>query len=163
MMKDYRRVMCMVAELHRMGYGRLRLVPGMSASGCDWRGGVTSTDNVLREHGAMAALDDSSVVARYGTGQGDEYFGWIDARDDSPEDLARKFVARFPEIALCGRGGDPAYERWYSEMLDATAPDGTVIAYADWSFPSDRLQALEASVESVPLPPPGEAKGRSDT
>jgi hypothetical protein len=67
-----RRVVLMVRGLHRFGYGRLRLVPGLAPSGMYWQGSVTHAGNTLKSHGAMAAQYNEDV-ASYMTGQGGHY------------------------------------------------------------------------------------------
>ncbi len=155
-----RRVVLMVRELHRLGYGRLRLVPGMSPSGVYWRGEVTHAGNVLSSHGARARQYGENV-ASYTTGQDEKIFGWEDAATDTPADLAEKFMERFPEIAGLSFGGDEAYTTWFSEMIEATEPAGLVYAYSDWGDPgSDFLWVIgESRADKVPFPPPGEADG----
>jgi len=107
--------------------------------------------NVLR----LGSLD----VAHYTTDQGAEYFGWADAADDPPRRLAEKFIERFPEIVARGKGAAPAYARWYTEMIEATGPDGLIIMYADWDTPDDHVPALNVREGvRVPLPPPAEVE-----
>jgi len=153
MAETCRRLLYMVAELHRMGYERARIVPGIAPSGVFWRFSVTPASNTRPEHGAL--MQDFDRGAHYSSGAGTEYYGWTDASDDSPVELAAKFVERFPEIAAETRGGDPEYVRWYREMLVATEPDGLVCAYADWPYSEDRLELFYGSSrEVIPLPPP---------
>jgi hypothetical protein len=125
-----RRVVLMVRELHRLGYARLRLVPGMAPSGMYWRGSVTYASNTRESHGAMVRQQEH--IARYTTGQEKRIFGWQDAEIDTPAESAAKFIERFPNIAALGRGEDPDYARWYSEMVEATEPAGLIYAYSDW-------------------------------
>ena len=75
-----RRVLLMVGELHRMGYERLRIVPGMAPSGMYWRCGVTHVGNVSADDGAMA-VDFGDELAKYSTGSWDHFFGWEDAEE----------------------------------------------------------------------------------
>jgi hypothetical protein len=99
-------------------------------------------------------MRDSHRGANYSSGAGAEYFGWTDASDDSPAELAAKFVERFPDIAEEARGSDPEYASWYREMLIATEPYGLVCAYADWPCSKDRLELFYGSSRDViPLPP----------
>lgn len=152
-----RRLLYMVAELHAMGYEQTRIAPGVAPSGLFWRLSVTAASNTEPEHGAL--MRDFDRGANYSSGAGAEYFEWTDASDDSPAELARKFVARFPEIAKEAKGSDPEYVRWYREMLRATEPDGLISAYADWPSGEDRLEIFYgSSTEAIPLPPPFSAQ-----
>ena len=133
-----RRVMQMVGELHRMGYERLRIVPGMAPSGMYWRCGVTHVGNILKSDGAMA-VDFDRDMADYTTGSVDLFFGWGDAKDDTPVQLAEKFLERKPEIAELGIGEDPEYAAWYREMLEwCVEEDEFPVAYDDWGDEPDK-------------------------
>ena len=157
-----RRLLHMVAELHRMGYEQARIAPGVAPSGLFWRLSVTAASNTEPEHGAL--MRDFSRGANYSSGGGAEYFDWTDASDDSPAELAAKFVERFPEIAAEAKGRDPAYVKWYEEMLEATEPDGLVYAYADWPSPRDRLGIFYGSKDvEIPLPPPAVGRNHDQT
>jgi hypothetical protein len=147
----------MVLELHRMGYQRLRIAPGISPSGFYWRCVVVPVTNVRREHGARQQAYDG-LSAGYTSADGTAYFHWQDAGDDSPRELAEKFVVRFPELAAAGRGMDKPYADWYETMMQATAPNGVVYAYASWDLPPDRLPVSGLPTEPmIPPPPPGAA------
>ena len=155
--KNCRRLLLMVKELHAMGYEQLRIVPGVAPSGMYWRLAICPASDTLPEHGARMRVQMHDTAARYSTGSGSEYYGWTDAADDTPRQLAEKFVARFPILAKQGKRDDPAYVQWFEEMLQSTEPDGLVYAYAawDWDCPDDRLGILSKSQDiMVPLPPP---------
>jgi len=152
----YRKVLRMVGELHLRGYQKLRIAPGMSASGMHWRCSVTPASNVLASHGAM--LQDWERAAHYSSGMEGGYFNWTDAAHCSPSRLAELFLVRFPEIAAAGYGSDWLYAGWYVEMLHQTYPDLFPIAYADWDVAGERLETTggRAGIR-LALPPPGEA------
>lgn len=154
------RVLAMVGELHKRGFQRLRIVPGVAPSGVYWRCTITHAGNILRTHGALLARRDPDV-ARYTTGDGNRYFGWEDAREDTARQLAVKFMARFPEIAERGRGRDWAYAGWYVEMLGLAERGVLPVAYADWmgEEPDPRwLPTTEGFQSGLPMPPGGEAE-----
>jgi hypothetical protein len=67
--------------------------------------------------------------------------------------LARRFIVEFPKFAAQGRHADPAYARWFSRILELTAPIGVVSAFGDWE-PADRMltEFCDDGVV-VPLPP----------
>jgi hypothetical protein len=149
----YRKVLRMVSELHVRGYQRLRIAPGLSASGCHWRCAVTPITNISSRHGARMGHWDDTLMANYSTGSRREYFGWKDAAHATPSKLADLFIARFPTIAEAGKGSDWLYVGWYLEMLHVTYPDALPIAYADWKLPDDYLDTTTGV--HVPLPPRG--------
>jgi hypothetical protein len=153
------RVLCMVHELHKLGYQRLRIAPGMSPSGCHWRCSITLAGNILKSHGARLR-DFHRDAAHYTTGQDNEYFGWEDAAEDTVQQLAARFLERFPEIARLAQGRDWPYAGWYVEMLGLAERGAFPIAYADWYVepPGDCLPTTDRTDSDLPLPPGGEAE-----
>ena len=148
-----RRLLYMVSELHDMGYQQVRIAPAVAPSGLFWRLSICAASNTRPDHGAEMQVWDKGV--HYSSGGGDEYFGWRDTANDSPNDLAQKFIERFPDLATEGKGDDPDYARWYKEMLEVTEPDGLLCAYADWPVPRDRLTLFHGSMDiEISLPPP---------
>ncbi|CAO3356568.1 hypothetical protein [Azospirillum melinis] len=124
------RLLAMVGELHKVGYQRLTIAPGMAPSGCHWRCHVTPAGNVAAN--GWEPLDWSRQVASYSTGQEDRYFGWEDSAQDSARHLAAKFVERFPEIARDGQGADWAYAGWYVAMLGGAEHGTFPVFFADY-------------------------------
>jgi hypothetical protein len=114
------RVIAMVHELHKAGYQRIRLLPMLAPSGCYWRGIITFADNVAEDgyHILDEDLDDRShIVARYTSGQENNYFGWTDAKSLNARQLAELFLQRFPLIGRQGEGSDWAYAGWLTDVL----------------------------------------------
>lgn len=151
------RVLLMAHELHKRGYQRLRIMPGLSPSGGAWRVSITPVSNILRTHGAMVA-DYHRLSARYTSGDENLFFEWQDAREDSARALADKFEQRFPEVLAAAAGRDWAYAGWYVEMLGVAESGALPVAYADWYEPQapGRLKTTDTT-RDLPLPPPGEA------
>jgi len=87
----------MVHELHKLGYQKLRIVPGMSPSGMWWRCSITPVTNILPQNGARSKEWDTDA-AHYSSSQENVYFGWEDTQHDTARQLAAKFVERFPAI-----------------------------------------------------------------
>ena len=157
------RVLRLVHELHKQGFQLLRIVPGMSPSGCHWRCTLTPKFNILRSHGAMFS-DSDRLVANYTTGQDNEYFGWTDAKQDDVKELAVKFAARFPEILNASLGDAWVYAGWYVRMLGYAEREMFPISYSDCGEQSDpRFLPLLGVESSLLMPPPGDAEDRSET
>lgn len=146
-----RNVLRMVQELHLRGYQRLRIAPGMSASGFHWRCAVTPAANTQAANAAL--LREYEFAAHYTSGMERKYFDWPDAEHASPSRLAELFLERFPKIASAGKGSDWAYAGWYIEMLQLTYPDSFPIAYADYDLPASHLTCVGTQCPPVPLPP----------
>ncbi len=151
-----RRVLEMVAELHRLGYQRLRIGPGISPSGMYWRCAVTHADNIGSDHGAMV-VDENHDTVTYSSAVGKNFFGWEDASDDDTETLARKFVERFPVIVRLGRGDDEEYAAWFTQVVALAREGDLPYAYSDWSedMDPDHLPTV-GSLRPLPMPPPGD-------
>lgn len=149
-----RRLMEMVRHLHQRGYERLRLHAGLAPSGLYWRCSVyaVGADGVPVQSEELRREE----TPRYSSGAGMVAFGWTDAEEDTPAELAAKFVARFPVRAALGMGRDPEYARWYAEMMEKTAPLGVVYGYADFPLPENAMGVGNVPPgTTIPLPPGG--------
>ena len=150
-----RRLLLMVAELHKLGYEGLRATPFMSPSGCYWRCCIVPACLTSLEHGARLAENvDYETLPRYSSGDEDNYFGWANMKPKSPSLLAKRFILVFPNFVQQGKHPDPAYARWFADMLELTAPIGVIYAFGDWEPPVDRmLTEFCDECVVVPLPP----------
>jgi hypothetical protein len=114
------RVLAMVHELHKAGYQRIRILPMLSPSGCYWRGIVTFSENVAEDGYNILNWDhddEFGTVAKYTSGDENEFFGWRDAKSLNARQLAVLFIERFPVIASRGVGCDWAYAGWLTDVL----------------------------------------------
>jgi hypothetical protein len=165
--RQWRRLLLTVGELHRLGFEQTRIVPWIAdtAGGGDWTCTLAPAAMISAENGA--ALDPR--LAWWGgpspLGKHFPYFigrGWREYRPafDSAENLLRSF----PKLAEHCTGRDGDYVAWYRDMLRLTEPDGIVYASAWWggadALPPGRLRAFNAEGKldvRVPPPPPGMA------
>ena len=93
-----------------------------------------------RSHGARLADDVVyKSLPKYSSADEDNYFGWRNMKPKTPVILARRFIVVFPKFAEQGHHPDPAYVRWFTEMLKLTAPIGVVSAFGDMAAPDDRM------------------------
>jgi len=153
----------MVHELHKGGYQLLRIAPGMSPSGCHWRCSITPRSNILRSHGARVK-DWTHCVASYSSAQDNEYFGWRDAEQDNVQQLAQRFVERFPDIVEASHGDDWNYAGWYVRMLGFAEREMFPIAYSDWmEEPDPRFMPLLGHESDLLAPPPGDADDEKES
>jgi len=80
-------VLEMVAVLHRRGFERLRIVPGMSGSGFHWRCALTPATNVMPHpglDGIDAIRDHEGLVAHWTNANEDDLFGNAEAQFHDP-------------------------------------------------------------------------------
>lgn len=120
MLRRCARVLAMVHELHKAGYQRLRVLPFASPSGCYWRAWITHASNVAADGYTLIDwdLEDTGrLVARYTSGQENDYFGWTDAKGKSARELAVLFQERYPQICAAAVGLDWAYAGWLTDVL----------------------------------------------
>lgn len=146
------RFLRMVQHLHQAGYQRLRIVPGMAPSGCDWRCMIVA-DGQVRENGwepkgsGWEELAQQDLAAVYSTGDETNYFDWADASSDNARQLAAKFLERFPELEWAGRGLDYAYAGWLTWTLGRAEAGELPIFYADYPVQVERSQLPPPPVE----------------
>jgi len=153
------KIMQAIHELHNRGYERLRLAPGMSPSGCNWRCTLAPKSNIKASHGAMLADFDGPVIHGSINGEGGGYNGIEFSEFDSPSLLADAISLAFPELIELSRGEDTEYVQWYSQMLQYAQRGLMPIAYADWyEKPDPRFMPFWNGESDLPMPPPGEAQ-----
>ena len=124
------RLLQMVGELHKSGYERVRICPGMSPSGMHWRCSITHARNV--QQNGWRVVDDHKETLGYSSSQEDHYFGWTDAAGKSATELAKMFVERCPEITDHAKGGDPAYVDWFKNVLEQAQQGNMPVFFADY-------------------------------
>ncbi len=94
----------MLAQLHLLGYQRLRLSCGVAPNGLYWRYSVAPAEQ-FKADGYLLRVGLYPGMA-YGTSNGDSVpFQWPEQTQDA-EALARRFLASFPAVAEAGRGSD---------------------------------------------------------
>ena len=148
--RDAVRLLLMIGELHKLGYQRLRIIPGMSPSGMDWRCAITASSNVTGPHGLEEGPADR-LVARYSTGAGGKYFGRRDAERADPPGLARLFVVKFPEIAREAASDDWPYAGWFVNVLGLAESGFLPIAYSDFGTEVTDVPEVPAASGQEPI------------
>lgn len=157
------RLLRMVAELHKQGYQRLRIMPSLSGSGTYWRLAIGPRTWFAKEHGAWIVPGYYEKAALYSSADGSRYFGWNDAAHDDARGLALKFVERFPGLIAQSRGRDWRYAGWYLEMLGwAEAGHFPMVVFPELDRPvhEARNVPIEGYLGNSPLrlPPGGDAE-----
>ncbi len=145
-------VMEMLAQLHELGYERLRLASGISPTGLNWRYSVAPADQF--EANGYLLRDGRYPGAAFGTTRGDDApFGWDGAEELGGTGLADMFLERFPDVAAAGKGPDPNYKQWFASALAASRPDGAPVMYGE-DVDVAATGYIMTGDERVPLPPP---------
>ncbi|WP_156648880.1 hypothetical protein [Massilia sp. Leaf139] len=135
----------MVAELHRMGYQLLRIMPYYYPLG--WRLAIDSAEHFSLRNGAVIPKDMSSAAPVISSGG----VFWEDARSDTARALAEEFVLRFPSVAARGLGRDWCYAGWLSELLG-------YLEGGDW-LPVTEWEYMKGEPEDIPFLPIWDASG----
>jgi O-acetyl-ADP-ribose deacetylase (regulator of RNase III) len=116
------RILQGVQVLHRLGYHRVRAMPGMSPSGAHWRVIVTTADNL--------------TAIAYSTGAGTTFASGEVTVTTRPETVADLILNALPEAAPTA--DDPEYVSWFADLMRLVESVGMPpIAYADY-FDDDK-------------------------
>lgn len=148
--RDAARLIAMVHEMHKAGYQRIRILPGMAPNGLHWRCSISDAGNFAAD-GLALCSPGADRIARYTSGDGARYFGWEDGPVLTARLLAKRFLATFPAIAELGAGRDWAYAGWLTDVLGRAEHGSFVAFHADYELPEDVLALWR------PPPVPGAA------
>lgn len=110
----------MVDELHKMGYEKLRICPGLIYSGSCWRCEISPKCYVGCDSGAKLCYNVPDNIP---------VFLLNKFKDNSnPKELARLFVDEYPEICRMSEGCDADYMKWF-DMVMKLAEKEQVLPY----------------------------------
>ena len=140
--------------LHRRGYQRLRIVPGVSGTGMAWRCGITPSSNIIGLHGALARSFNWDDMPQYSSASEYDFFGqeWGFGPNSSPERIADRILQTFPEILKRSIGWDYAYAGWFTMIVGAASRGVYPKAFGDYV---DLIENCWLSAtHGVALPPP---------
>ena len=127
-----------VAVLHARGHQRVRILPGMSASGMHWRVAVTTTR-------------DPEDGFRYSTGSRFEVGEQRVDGTTTVDELADHILEFLPDEGI---GEDAGYARWYGDLMEIVRRQGMLpIAYADYYELAPEWEIGWGSGVTIPPPP----------
>lgn len=111
--EEARLIMEMIGELHRMGYGKLKILCYVKEGIGQWRSKIFASDR----------WDDQSRNQMEPS-----VFEWRPFGAESAKQASLKFLeaSSHRELLKKALGQDPVYVEWYAEMLKRTAPDGVL-------------------------------------
>lgn len=153
----------MLSVLHQRGYQRLRFLSYERPVA--YRLGILPRFRFSIHNGGWIPNDSGLFPMVHSSSSGTRAFRWLDAENDTPEQLADKYILRFPEEAAAGFGPDPDYNDWFQQLLGHTRRGGLpAMAAEEFSFGPYNAPATpiifygnEQRIDlSLPLPPPGE-------
>jgi len=109
-MKDIRLVMETVAELHRLGYGRLKLFCHCKEGQGSWRHWLFVSDDF------PGSVDELPIAALHGS------VPWLwtpTVKGKSADEAAMRFIEDHPDIVSAAKGADLFYVHWYAALLSS--------------------------------------------
>lgn len=142
------RVLAMVHELHKAGYQRIRVSPGIAPNGSGWRCNVTHASNIDVDGFTILNFSfDDGETATYSSTDGSTYFGWTDGAQLTARQMAQRFLEAYPKIAKAGAGRDWLYAGWLTDVLgraEQGTQDDLVRLYADYGVDEQELERWRA-------------------
>jgi hypothetical protein len=118
------KLLFMVKELHKHGFGKLRIIPSLSPSGMSWRCSfIAKTKN--------NSLIASSWIYNY------EKENSLEEIELTYQELANLFIKQNLDFIEDCKGEDEEYVKWYGEMVDNLAEGELPYAFDDYFSPTD--------------------------
>jgi hypothetical protein len=150
------RLLLAVRELHVLGYERLRIAPGLNASGTSWRCSLAPAGLMDLTNGALLAREIDGLVARYSSADGGRFFESPRRLTGSRHRLAELIVRLFPAMVRQSRGVDREYARWFLEVVRLGGSGIFPVAYSDWpeEAPNGCLSTSDGKHTRLRVPPP---------
>lgn len=137
-MENRHKLLLMVEELHKCGYGKLRVVPSLSPSGVYWRCSFVDkpTKSELTASTWIYDIEKKSLNGLIAL---------------TAKEMADIFIREnWDFIELC-RGRDETYTRWYSEMVAQLEEDELPYAFADYFSPCGFWETSKGKeIETLP-------------
>ena len=121
-MTNRQKLLFMVQELHKRGFGKLRVIPSLAPSGLYWRCSFvdeTKMNDIIASNWIIKHENENSKEEVKLTTQ----------------ELADLFVEDYIEFITNCKGLNEEYVKWYSEMLKQLNKDELPYAFADWELP----------------------------
>jgi hypothetical protein len=113
-----------VKELHKRGFGKLRIIPSLSPSGMSWRCRfiAETKENVLIA---------STWICNH------EKENSLEEIKLTPQELANLFIRENLEFIEDCKGENKEYVKWYGEMVENLGEGELPYAFADYFSPTD--------------------------
>ena len=124
--KNSQKILLMVKELHKRGFGKLRVIPSISPNGLAWR---CVFINQTKEYEFIASSWIQTI-------ENIDYHGEIKL---SPQELADLFIKKNVEFIEHCKGKNEEYEKWFDQMVKSLKEDELPYAFdmSDFFYPTD--------------------------
>lgn len=110
------RMLRMVAELHKRGFQKLRIMPHIYELGT-WRLAFGPREGFSDRMGLAMTVPALTRAPQYTSASQNHPFDWRDTGKDDARALADKMIERFPELLADGLGRDWEYAGWFVELM----------------------------------------------
>ena len=117
------KLLFMVNELHKRGFGNLRIIPSLSPSGMYWRCSFVNQENDRN-------FNATNWLGEYETENLQEI-------KQTPSELAELFVKENIDFIKYCKGENDEYVKWYEEMVNGLDEGELPYAYAEYFSPTD--------------------------
>lgn len=132
------KLLFMVEELHKRGFGTLRIIPSLAPSGLHWR--CTFIDEVKKKD----LISSTWIADKENKNTKEEIKLTI-------QELADLFVKENLEFINHCKGHNEEYTKWYSEMLKQLKEDELPYAFGDYEMPKGAWRTTKGNeIETLP-------------
>lgn len=172
-MRRCQRMLRMVAELHKRGFQRLRIMPHIYDLG-SWRLAFGPRDGFSNRMGLALTMAALERAPQYSSASQNHPFEWRDAGKDDARALADKMIERFPELLSQSIGRDWEYAGWFAELMGWV--EGGLLPFINPQNPKTGVGVDPLTLVAIPLcrigtgtdvggsqcplPPPGGARAQ---
>lgn len=129
------RLLRAVHELHKQGFQDLAIHVGMAPSGFYWRCTLVPYIALFKKsNGTLSVYHTGEFEEAHhsSANEGNDYFGWQDAKQATANDLAQLIQQRFPRmIAMCKRQ-NYAYTGWFTLVLGKAEEGALPVMYDEY-------------------------------
>jgi hypothetical protein len=150
------RLLNAIHELHRQGYQNLACYFYKSSSGMHWRLTLKQFDDLYEyTNGEIKQeLENDAEIANHSSGQnGNDYFGWDDARNVNARELAELIKRRFPRLLARCKGSNFSYVGWFVYMLGEAECEKLPVFFLEYNEPEVGKIFSTMSGEKLISPP----------
>ena len=137
-MTNRQKLLFMVKELHKQGFGRLRIIPSLSPSGLYWR--CSFIDETNNNH-----FIASGWICKHEKENSQEEIKL------TPQELADLFMKENSDFIEHCKGRNEEYVKWYDKMVESLKKDELPYAFADYFPPTDFWKTSEGNeIKTLP-------------
>jgi len=132
------RLLNAINELHRQGYQNLACYCYKSPSGFHWRLELKHFDDLyvdLKGEIKQFHYHDAEQATHSSGENGNDYFGWDDAKKTNAYQLAELIKRRFPRLLASCKGSNFEYVGWFVYMLGQAEKERLPVFFLEYNDP----------------------------